>query len=409
MLAVDLREYEEREVELSLAQRRALLEHGKDLALTIEPTGRENIYRLTPGSTVGALEIGSGIAGLSVSIAPKLDIRRVLFLASHALEKFKLRDRQFFDYPETGRLVEALARLFLAAGRRAFSRGLLRGYRTEEEALHTVRGRIRFDDQLRRRFGIPLPVEVRYDEYTEDVTPNRLVKAAAHALGAMRFHDADSRTELGRIAATLGNVALCAYPPQEVPEVAFDRLNGHYREVVGLSRLILQHATVETGRGAIRAAGFRMDMNEVFQQFVTRALRRELRLTEQEFPPVTKTHLDIGKRVPMYPDLSWWRGNRCVFVGDAKYKAIEDRHAPNADLYQLLAYATALDLPGGMLIYGNGAPAAQVHVVRNSGKRLEAMTLDLSGEPETILGGVSEIAARIRAMAEHRRQVAQAA
>ena len=37
------------------------------------------------------------------------------------------------------------------------------------------------------------------------------------------------------------------------------------------------------------------------------------------------------------------------------------------------------------------------------------MSLDLSGEPETILVGVSEIAARIRAMAQHRRQVAQAA
>ena len=44
----------------------------------------------------------------------------------------------------------------IAAARRAFGRGLLRGYLTEEEALHTVRGRIRFDEQIRRRYGIPL-------------------------------------------------------------------------------------------------------------------------------------------------------------------------------------------------------------------------------------------------------------
>ena len=35
-----------------------------------------------------------------------------------------------------------------------------------------MRGRIRFDDQIRRRFGIPLPVELRYDEFTDDILLN---------------------------------------------------------------------------------------------------------------------------------------------------------------------------------------------------------------------------------------------
>ena len=80
-----------------------------------------------------------------------------------------------------------LALALASQARRAFSRGLLHGYRTEEEALHTVRGRIRFDEQIRRRFGVPLPVEVRYDEFTDDILENRLVMAAAHRLGGMRL------------------------------------------------------------------------------------------------------------------------------------------------------------------------------------------------------------------------------
>ena len=51
------------------------------------------------------------------------------------------------------------------------------------------------------------------------------------------------------------------------------------------------------------------------------------------------------------PDLTWWDGTRCTFVGDAKYKNLTGRRVPNADLYQMLAYATALDLPGGLLVY----------------------------------------------------------
>ena len=54
------------------------------------------------------------------------------------------------------------------------------------------------------------------------------------------------------------------------------------------------------------------------------------------------------------PDLTWWDGPTCTFVGDAKYKNVSGERVPNADLYQLLAYATALDLPGGLLAYARG-------------------------------------------------------
>ena len=53
-------------------------------------------------------------------------------------------------------LPDVLALALVQAPRGARSRArLLHGYRTEEEALQTVRGRIRFDDQIRRRFGSP--------------------------------------------------------------------------------------------------------------------------------------------------------------------------------------------------------------------------------------------------------------
>ena len=50
----------------------------------------------------------------------------------------------------------------------------------------------------------------------------------------------------------------------------------------------------------------------------------------------------------------------------------------------MLAYATAFDLPGGLLIYaGMSRPTA--HVVRHAGKRLEVVSIDLSGSlPKTL-------------------------
>ena len=396
MRTVDLQEHaRSAAIPLTVAERDEL---SRIPSLTIEPaTGVEGSYHLTPGSHIGAFESG----GLSVSVRPKLAIARVFFLASYAMGQFKLRDMGRFDFAEARTLVEVLALALAGAARRAFAGGLLHGYRTEEEAAHTVRGRIRMDEQIRRRFGVPLPIEVRYDEFTGDVTANRLVKAAAVRLGRMRLRSRRSRDGLNWIAARLENVSLVEFPASAVPEVTFDRLNEHYREVVALSRLILRHSSFEADRGRIRAQGFLLDMNQVFQDFVTRALREALGVSERVFRSERDIHgifLAEDRSISLKPDLSWWEAGTCTFVGDAKYKRAVDGNVPNADLYQLLAYATALDLPGGLLIYAQGEATPANYRVRHAGTRLHVAALDLSGSHDELLARIRDLADLVRAL-----------
>ncbi len=90
MLTLELREYEPCEAPLFVEDRDTL--RAAVPSLTVEPvTGQEAVYRLTPGSTVGALELGD----LAVSIRPKLEVSRVLFLASYAMGAFKLQDEPY--------------------------------------------------------------------------------------------------------------------------------------------------------------------------------------------------------------------------------------------------------------------------------------------------------------------------
>ena len=394
MRQVNLREYAESEYTLSDAERDVLLGEAKTLDLPITPiAGKDSTYYLRPGSTVGAVEIG----GLSVLIQPKIGIPQLLSLACYAIGAYRLQEKRLFDFEERVALPDALALALGAAARRAFSRGLLHGYITEEETLYTVRGRIRFDEQLRRRFGVPLPVEVRYDEFTDDVLANRLVKAAVGRLGMMQLRSHGARRGLGWIAGMLDNVSFVEFRSDSMPEVPLDRLNEHYADVVALSRLILRHGAFESGRGNVRASGFLMNMNVVFQEFVTVALREALGVSGDVFLEKVVRSLDEEGRVHLRPDLTWWDGRECVFVGDAKYKRI-DGSVPNADLYQLLAYATALDLPGGLLVYAKGERESATYDVRHSGKRLEIAALDLSGTLEAVLERVGEVAGRVKAL-----------
>ena len=111
MRHLDLREYERSEpVRLTLTEREALRRSLP--SLTIEPAAHsEHAYVLTPGETIGVLEIGD----VSVSIRPKLDIGRVLFLASYAMGAFELRDAERFSFPDADALVEALVPVFAAS------------------------------------------------------------------------------------------------------------------------------------------------------------------------------------------------------------------------------------------------------------------------------------------------------
>ena len=406
MRQFDLEEYEpSAPVRLSTTELDALLLDAKTLDLSITPViGEADRYVLKPGSTVGAVEIGD----LSVLIKPKIPIPQLLSLACYAMSKFKPLP-EMFDYPREYALPDILALALVSSARRAFARGLLHGYRTQEEALYTVRGRIMFAEQIRRRFGVPLPIEVRYDEFTDDILENRLVKAAAARLGRMRLRSRDARVGLGRTAAILDNVSAVDFPPNNVPDVPFDRLNEHYRGVVGLSRLILRHSAFQSERGRVRAAGFLMDMNKVFQEFVTQALRDALEVSAYTFGERNIPSLDREGNVHLKPDLVWREGSSWTFVGDAKYKDLSGEHAPNSDLYQLLAYVTALNLPGGMLIYAKGEREPATYHIRHSGKRLEVAALDLSGTLDDVLNRVESLANNVRALRDQARSLSRAA
>lgn len=84
-------------------------------------------------------------------------------------------------------------------------------------------------------------------------------------------------------------------------------------------------------------------------------------------------------------------------MGDVKYKALPESGVVHSDLYQLLAYVIACDLPGGLLVYGSGGEVI-THDVERAGKTLEVVSLNLSESPEQILRSVENLAKQIETL-----------
>lgn len=371
-----------------------------DVALALAATGVVDV-RLMPGGRmwqlrglgkVGAVRVGP----VEVHVAPKVPIDRIVFMIGYATKGVAWRDDRV-DVDRAPHLVEALAETFLRFAETATRQGLLQGYRVVEEALPVVRGRIREDDQIRRRFGLMIPVEVRYDDYTVDIAENRLLRAAVIRL----LHVTGLRPELRRRLAHLDLLLADVSPPvRGLPPEPWrpSRLNARYIDALRVAEVILAGSSFEPGGSGLTVTGFVLDMPKVYEDFVCRALTDALTAFGGRCEPQDTCHLDEASRVPMRPDLLWYDPAGTVgAVVDAKYKAEKYDGYPNPDLYQLLAYCTALDLPEGHLVYAKGNEVAQEHTVRGAGVRIVCHALDLDRPPEDLLAQIRALAGRIAA------------
>ena len=345
-------------------------------------------------------KVGVAVAeGWELRVHPKLEIPKLLFLLAYARSPDGWRGLAGFG--KERRLLDAVANGFAAQCAKAFERGLLRGYTPIEEARTDLRGRVRFGDQIARAAGLPLPIEVSYDNYTEDIPENRLLLTATELLLRLPRIGDRARPQLLAARAQLEAVSVLRDRNEfQAPPVT--RLNKRYEAAMTLAELILHHASVTATQGQVASAAFVFDLDKVFEDFVSTALKEALRPYGGEVrfqhPDRLDDHDPAALRLKH--DITWWSAGRCLAVIDAKHKSIAHRTMPNADAYQMLAYCTALKQRQGFLVYAkDSGQQERRHVIRNSPYTINVRTLDIENEPEALLAQVDQLANELAASA----------
>jgi 5-methylcytosine-specific restriction enzyme subunit McrC len=354
-------------------------------------------WLLRAGSKVGAVTVEvPGGEPVTVRIAPKVPVARLFFLLGYSREPRSIWDDAPVDVAEHLDLLPALAHAVERQTDRALRQGLLQGYRTTEETALVVRGRIREAEQIRRHFGATLPVEVTYAEFTTDIAENRLLRTAVERLLRLPGVPRDVRRRLLHQRARLIDVTPVPRG-QPLPAWRPSRLNARYHQALHLARVVLDNASAEHAPGGLRIDGFLCDMNKLFEDFVTVALREAFRDSGMRGTLQDRLHLDEAGAVPMRPDfVLYGPGGAPVAVADTKYKAERPEGYPNADLYQLLAYCTALRLRHGHLIYAKGNAPHAAHRVRHAGVVLHQHALDLDTAPDKLLARIRVLSREMR-------------
>jgi 5-methylcytosine-specific restriction enzyme subunit McrC len=390
-----LQEWEAGEVELDHAAV-TMLRRQAGTVLAVSPTDEPGRWNVKANSFVGTVVTPD----CRVLIRPKATDANLFHLLEADGEPIA-PGPELFDY-RTGDLVPAFATFYVRHLERALSRGLRRAYVEEEERLYGIRGRVDLRAQLAGR-GLPVPVACRFDEHTPDTHLNRILLGAVVRLVRMPGVTPSTRRALLGVVGQFEDVGPVT-PHDRARDTVFSRLDGHFRPVEGLARLVLSGASLLDRVGASGAATFVVDMNVLFERFVEARLRRYLR-GRLDVHGQTPAVLDHGRHVRMRPDLVMRAGGQAVYVGDCKYKLTTSGYGRESDYYQLLAYCTALGLDEGLLIYCHDdgeVPPRRVVVRGQNPIRLATAAIRLDGSPSDVDARLAELADHIaqRALAE---------
>jgi 5-methylcytosine-specific restriction enzyme subunit McrC len=376
------------------------VELDPEVAATLRDTGlvtvmpaHGGLWTVLPAGTVGAVQVGN----LLVEVTPKqkVGLSRLLFLLGYAANP-GFRPEDVVGVEDTD-LFAALGESLARQGLRALERGALSGYVHVEDALRTVRGRIRVGDQMTRRPGMLLPLEVAYDDFTVDIAENRILRAAIRLMMQLPRLSHDVRWKLAHLDSKLDGVSELRVGAT-LPPWTESRLNERYVPALRLAEIILRNMSAEAGIGRHSVASFVVNMAKVFEDFVTTSLREALDGYPGETSGQYETFLDEaevgqpGNRVRMAVDIVHSVRGVPAMVFDAKYKAASAADGyPNADYYQMLAYCAALTVPTAWLIYA-GPGLARTRRVSNSSVSIVEFPLDISQAPTALMARVDALA-----------------
>jgi 5-methylcytosine-specific restriction enzyme subunit McrC len=367
------------QVALTRDQRDRLLKFPQ--AISLSPSrGQDGAYDISAQSYVGTIALG----GLSLEIVPKLPIASVLFLITYAATGRRW-DSPAAGYRPEGAFLDALVSLFLHAAHAVLRKGVLQGYNPVVERTTQLKGRLRICETIRREFDNPLLLEVEHEDFSANIRENQLLRTAANKLLAIPAVHRELRALLARVEQDLRDADLLQIRGGHVPEILLTRLNRRYEYALGIARMILQGSSLELFLGPITGQTFLVNMNDVFEDFVARVLSERTGIAAGAMARKSTGHplwLDDARALPLYPDLTWWRGSKCGGVADVKYKAFG---AHRSDVYQMLAYMTALGLDRGAIIYASDRRQWSVHDVYATGQHILLIGFDVHGTPNEVL------------------------
>jgi 5-methylcytosine-specific restriction enzyme subunit McrC len=368
---------------------------GHRTHLRLAPTGRRGRYRLTPTGHVGTI-VGPDCR---LVIRPKIPVKNLFHLLDPTGPLPVAEDRaatvtgtEALDFL-AGRLARLLAERVVA--------GLHRAYSERCEAGPFLQGRLDLAAHLRERNGRKDRFHCRYEDFTADVPCNQVPKAAAELVLRSPLLADGVRAALRQALAAFAEVGSVVLGPESFRDARPDRLTEAYRPLLELSRLLAESLSPGEAAGAVPCPAFLLDLERVFEQYVTRGLVEggaEGGHYAVSAQPLFRANRPVAGQADllMRPDVTIDHDGRPVVVVDVKWKRQPASALVRPDLHQVLAYATALGARRAVLVYPGRRDCRWIYSLARAPVEVEVRTLRVVGSRDACVRSLRRLIRAVR-------------
>ena len=247
----------------------------------------ENGYLKCEGYT-GYFQLADGT---EVYILPKVDtedydtslnIFTNLVESAYNITKVKTGNASSTQFDKERIFIEILIRLFCSYMDNLFKKGLKKHYSLEEDNLSYLKGKIKFSEHIKRNIVSKEKFYVEYDEFTEDIPENRILRTTCnyliHKINSFKQENnkTESRTEclkkLKRYIQEFGDIEDSKNLVKDFSKLQPNRLYEHYDKPLIFAKAFLSHKNYWINRGKTEFPAIMFSLDSLYEDFIQRLL-----------------------------------------------------------------------------------------------------------------------------------------
>jgi 5-methylcytosine-specific restriction enzyme subunit McrC len=320
--------------------------YSNQIEVTLHYSKAGEKWQLTSQGWVGYISL---TPEFGIKLQPKVPIKNLFGMLNYA---YNLKSFHFLEgLTDCQTLEEFYDRLATILASRICDRtrkGLYLTYQPKTNQLACIRGRIDVGYAIRKPWDTKL--NCHYEDFTGDIEDNQILAWTLHCI--TRTDSCSDRVRpLVRQAyhSLQGFVTLQPFHGKDCIGRQYNRLNEDYRALHALCRFFLENSAPSSERGNYTTLPFLVNMANLYELFVAEWLKANL---PNELILKVQEPIKISDTFNLHIDLVLCETETGItrYILDTKYKNPITKPA-NADLYQVVTYATAKHSDEAVLIY----------------------------------------------------------
>lgn len=363
--------------------------------IRLSPSNKRGHLRLTPTGHVGTIVAPR----CRLVIRPKIPLANLFHLLDPESSVLTAADRstpsaadEILDF-----LASRLARLLAERS----AAGLHRAYTERAETGPFLHGRLDVPAQANDIAGRKDRLHSRYEDFTADLPCNQVPRATAEMMLRSLMLRETTRARLRQSLTGFSDVQSVPLDCDTFRAPGIDAGGEAYRPLRALCRLLVDSLAPGETAGPVPGPAFLLEMERVFERYVTAgvvgAFEGQTKSTVAEQPFLLAA--DSIPRQPDFhvrPDILIHHEGRPVLLLDMKWKKGPRPALVTPDIYQVLAYCTALGVNRAVLVYPGHCDRCWTYPLTGSAVVVEVRTLRVIGSTQDCAESLSCLVSAVR-------------